>query len=73
MGVARASVLQQDRTVTVFPALLVTVTCLLLAQQQERLRRDQVGTVQEHTRRLQHAAAGQNLHKRTHTCKIKFK
>lgn len=73
MGVARARVLQQDWTVTVLALPLVTVARLLLTQQQEGLRRDQVGTVQKHIRRLQHAAAGQNLHKHTLKCKIKLK
>lgn len=65
----RASILQQDWTVTVFRVPVVAVTRLLLTQHQERLWRDQVGTVQEHAGRLQHAAAGQNLYQHT----IKFK
>lgn len=63
--VTRARVLQQDWAVTVLCLPPVTVACLLLTQRQERLGGDQVGTVQEHTGRLQHAAAGQNLHKHT--------
>lgn len=70
---AGASVLQQDWTVTVHLFPLVAVARLLLAQEQEGLRRDQVGTVQKHTRRLQHTAAGQNLNTHTHTRKVKFK
>lgn len=71
VGVARSSVLQQDWTVTVLWLPLVTVTRLPLTQNKEGLGRDQVGTVQKHSGRLQHTAAGQNLHK--HACKIKFK
>lgn len=59
--VASAGVLQQDGTVAVFAILLVAVTHLLLTQGQEGLRRDQVGTAQEHSGRSQQAAAGQDL------------
>ena len=70
MSVACSSVLQQDRTVTVLDVLLSTVAGLGLTQQQEGLRRDEVGTVEKHARGLQHPTAGQNLHKYRHTCQI---
>lgn len=56
-----AGVLLEERTVAVFNILLVTVAHLLLTEQQESLRRDQVGALQKHTGRLQHATARQNL------------
>lgn len=61
----RASILQQDWTVAVFLVPVVAVTRLLLTKHLKRLWRDQVGTVQEHAGRLQHVAAGQNLHQHT--------
>lgn len=56
-----AGVLLQERTVAVFNIPLVTVAHLLLTEQQESLRRDQVGALQKHTGCLQHATARQNL------------
>lgn len=72
MSMACASILQQKRTGAFFCIFLVTMAGLCLTQRQKRIGRDQVGAVEEHTGGLQHAAAGQNLHKKTHACKMTF-
>lgn len=61
MRVASAGVFQQDGAVAVLAVPLLAVAGLLLTQFQERLGRNQVATVQEHSGRLQQTAAGQDL------------
>lgn len=61
MCVTCASKLQQERTVTVFNACLVTVTHLLLTQEQKRSRRDQMSAVEKNAGHLQLATPGHDL------------
>lgn len=61
MCVACTSELQQERTVTVFTIRVVTVTHLLLAQQQKCLRRDQMSAVEKNAGHLQLATPGHDL------------
>lgn len=53
--------LLQEGTVTVFPVCLVTVTNLLLAQEQKSLRRDQMSAVEKNAGHLQLATPGHDL------------